>query len=390
MKVGAVCMTADGLGAGYTGGAENQVGLLLSHLAQRGHEVTLVVPGLQVAPSIKHGVHVVSGWDANRGRRGMRAFTYRLPHLRRALRDVAADVYYARGFSHVAPSLVTAARSVGACSLLGLASDADLRLTGLAVGGSARDMYERLLYSQAASLYYREAGLRRATCVVAQTQGQLDRCQALRLGARRVANIVETPPAQTGECDDAADVIWVGSLSRLKGVEELANLVHALADISFDIVGPVRRCVAPRALDRLLTANNVTYHGELPHDVAWNRMRRARLLINTSPMEGFSNVMLEAWAVGTPAVSLAANPDSLLSGHDSLGLCAGGSLADMAAMIRTALADDAALSAAGQRAVDYVRRAHSPDVVCEQFESLVGESIDSGRPGVKKRKRRRP
>ena len=107
-------------------------------------------------------------------------------------------------------------------------------------------------------------------------------------------------------------------------------------------------------------------------------------------MEGFSNVMLEAWAVGTPAVSLAANPDSLLSGHDSLGLCAGGSIEDMAAMIRTALADDAALSATGQRAVDYVRRTHSPDVVCEQFESLVGGSIDGGRPGVKKRKRRRP
>ena len=226
--------------------------------------------------------------------------------------------------------------------------------------------------------------MRRATCVVAQTQEQLDRCQALRLRARLVANIVETPPAHTEESNDAADVIWVGALSRRKGVEDLANLAHALADISFDIVGPVRGCVAPRALDRLLTAGNVTYHGELPHDVAWSRMRCARLLINTSQMEGFSNVMLEAWAVGTPVVSLTANPDSLLSGHDSLGFCAGGSLADMAAMIRATLADDAALSAAGRRAVDYVRQAHSADVVCEQFESLVGGPIDGSRPGVKR------
>ena len=379
MKVCAVCMTADGLGTGFAGGAENQVGLLLSHLAKRGHEATLVVPGLEAAPAAsRNGVHVISGWDAERGHRGMRAFTYRLPQLRRVLYDVAADVYYARGFSIIAPSLVTAARAAGACSLLALASDADLRLKRLAAG-PARNLYERLLDGKAASLYYREAGLRHATYVVAQTREQLDRCQALRLRARLVANIVETPPAQTGDNEDAADVIWVGSLSRRKGVEELANLVHALTDISFDIVGPVRQCVAPRALDRLLTAGNVIYHGELPHDVVWDRMRHARLLINTSPIEGFSNVMLEAWAVGTPVVSLTANPDSLLSGHDSLGLCAGGSLTDMAAMIRTILADEEALSAAGRRAVDYVRRVHSSDIVCEQFESLVGEPVDGGR-----------
>jgi hypothetical protein len=51
----------------------------------------------------------------------------------------------------------------------------------------------------------------------------------------------------------------------------------------------------------------------------------------------------------------------------------------MAAMIRTILADEEALSAAGRRAVDYVRRVHSSDIVCEQFESLVGEPVDGGR-----------
>ena len=113
MRVCAVCKTADGLEAGFAGGAENQVGLLLSHLAKRGHEATLVVPGLDAAPAIRNGVRVISGWDASRGRRGIRAFTYRLPQLRRVLHDVAADVYYARGFSNIAPSLVTTARAAG-------------------------------------------------------------------------------------------------------------------------------------------------------------------------------------------------------------------------------------------------------------------------------------
>ena len=74
--------------------------------------------------------------------------------------------------------------------------------------------------------------------------------------------------------------------------------------------------------------------------MVWERMRRSRILINTSQLKALPMSMLEAWAVGTPVVSLAANPNSLLSGDNALGLCAGGSLAEMVSMVRRLLADD--------------------------------------------------
>jgi len=385
MRVCAVCVTADGLGTGMTGGAENQVALLLSHLATRGHETTLVVPGLDDLPSTREGVRILSGWDSHKGARGLRAFTYRLPRLRQVLREVAADAFYIRGFSTFASSVVAAAHDVGACSLLALAHDFDLRLKRGDGGPIRRGLYERSLDGRAASLYYRQRGLRRASCVIAQTQSQLERCRLLGLRSACVSNIVEPPQEKAQGAGDGAHAVWVGSLSWKKGVEELAELVDRLHDVSFEIIGPVRPSIPRATVDRLLQGHNVRYLGELPHALVWERMWRSRILINTSPAEGFANVMLEAWAMGTPVVSLASNPDGLLSGDESLGLCAGGSLTDMASMIRRLLADDESRESAGHRAAEYVRRAHSPSEVCRQFEELVGAIRAGGREAYGRR-----
>lgn len=404
MKVCAVCLTADGLGEGTTGGAENQVALLLAHLASRGHEATLVVPGLADVPSTRQGVRVLSGWDPQPGVRGLRAFTYRLPRLRQVLREVAADAYYIRGFSYFAPSLVSAARDAGGASLLALASDADLRLQRDVPGSDRGSIYERLLIGRMASLHYQRRGLSRATWVIAQTTGQLEECGRLGLPVVLIANMVEEPPPVV-DPDEGADVIWVGSLSRWKGVDALAGLVTALPEVRFEVVGPRRDNVAATTLDRVLRTANVRYLGELPHAAAWARMRRARLLANTSPLEGFPNTMLEAWAAGTPVVSLAANPDDLLAANPddllaaapddlpaagrsmgrrpaALGLCAGGSSAALVDMVRRLLNDEEGRRAAGRRAIDYVRSVHSPAAVCRSFEKLVGGAqAAAGDPG---------
>jgi glycosyltransferase involved in cell wall biosynthesis len=354
------------------GGIENQVPFLMSHLAARGHETTLVVPGLDELPRTLAGVQILSGWDPLKGVRGVRALTYRLPHLRRVLGEVSADAYYICGFSHLAPSLVTAAREVGGCSLLALASDADLYLQRGSKRGADEGLFQRSGEGRAASFYYRERGLRRASCVIAQTEWQLERCRLLGLRSEVVSNVVGTPPDDVSGEGDGADVIYVGSLSKWKGIDTLLELVTTLDDVSFEIVGPVRTTVPQSTIDRLLHAPNVRYLGKLPHALAWARMRRSRILVNTSPLEGFANVMLEAWAVGTPVVSLSHDPNGLLSREEPLGFCAGGSLADMVSMIRRLLADDEGRASAGRRAAEYVRKAHSPSEICRQFEELVG------------------
>ncbi len=172
MKLCLLCENeAAALGADVVGGIENQVQLLASHLAARGHDTTLVVPGMSGGPRPHRGIRIVSGWDPDMGRPGVRSFTYRLPHLRQTLAQLAADAYYICGYSHLAPSLVAAARDVGACSLLALASDVDLRPAARSqeeASAEACTSARRRVCSP--HCITGSAGLRRASCVVAQTK----------------------------------------------------------------------------------------------------------------------------------------------------------------------------------------------------------------------------
>jgi glycosyltransferase involved in cell wall biosynthesis len=115
---------------------------------------------------------------------------------------------------------------------------------------------------------------------------------------------------------------------------------------------------------------NVELDGQLTHAETQRRMAGHRLVINTSPAEGFSNAMLEGWSLGRPSVTLAVNPSGLLTA-DRLGICANGDLRVMAAAIVALLEEPAARAAMGRRCRDYVSTMHASTAVCAAFEQLV-------------------
>ena len=69
---------------------------------------------------------------------------------------------------------------------------------------------------------------------------------------------------------------------------------------------------------------NLTVSGALPHDAVVERLRRAVALVNTSSHEGMPNTYLEAWSLGVPVLTLAVDPDGLIS-ERGLGVSAGDS-----------------------------------------------------------------
>ena len=126
MKICLVGHSASGLLKPSTGGSERQIALLGRELAARGHDVSLVVAGLDAPEQVVDGVRVRCGWDAHRGLRWVRAVTYRYRHLYRVLRAEKAAVYYTRGGAFFTPLVMRAAQDVSAQALLALASDRDL------------------------------------------------------------------------------------------------------------------------------------------------------------------------------------------------------------------------------------------------------------------------
>ena len=372
MKVCIVGHSASGFGEGATGGSEGQSALLARRLAARGHTVAYVVVGLRGGERDVDGVRIRSGWDADAGTRYLRALS-RYPHLLRVLRAEAADVYYSRGAGYYTPMVVRAARDVGAVSVLGIASDRDLYADAGKVLFAVPSARVSAVIGPVAHAVYRRAGLHAADWVAVQNQEQVAACRRLGLRAAVLPNIVEPPPAGLLAAAPGRDALWAGNVGdnrRSKGLAELEGLVRLLPRVGFTVAGGFRGETGRAAAQELGRLPNVTLTGGLSRHETMRLMSEHRLIINTSPSEGFSNVMLEGWSLGKPAVTLSVNPSSLLT-HDRLGICARGDLTAMAAAVAALLAEDDARTAMGARCRDYVAGSHGPEQVCDGFEALV-------------------
>ena len=373
MKVCIVGHSAAGLLSSSAGGSERQTALLARELAARGHDVSLVVTQLPGQERVADGVRVIPAWDPQRGVRFARALSYRYPRLYRLLRAERADIYYSRGAGFHTPFVVRAARDVHATSVLALASDRDLypssRAALFAVGHSRLSP----LIASLAHAVYRHWALAAATCVAVQNREQAAACAALNLRSVVVPNILVSPAEGLADIEPVRDAIWVGNVHegrRSKGLEALVKLTQRLPSVDFTIVGMLGGESHAASIERLHDLANVHVSGPLEHAETQRAIAGHRLVINTSPSEGFSNVMLEGWALGRPSVTLAVNPSGLLTG-DRLGVCAGGDLGSMAAAIVALLADPEARETMGRRGLDYVHQTHAPERACAAFEGIV-------------------
>jgi glycosyltransferase involved in cell wall biosynthesis len=373
MRVCLVGHSAGGLLDAAAGGSERQTALLARELAARGHDVSLVTTMLTGGGRTVDGVRIVPAWDPHRGLRFVRAATYRYPRLYGVLRAQSADVYYSRGAGFYTPFVIRAARDQGARSVLALASDRDLyassRSALFAVGGSRLSP----LVAWLAHAAYRHWALPAATCVAVQNREQATACEAFGLRNVILPNILVPPPDDLAAIVPDRDVVWAGNVlegRRSKGLDEVARLARLLPDVGFTVAGMLEGESHQATIELLRSLANVRLTGSLAHVETQRAIAGHRLVINTSPSEGFSNVMLEGWALGKPSVTLAVNPSGLLTG-DRLGVCAGGDLEAMAAAVAALLAEPEVRAAMGDRGREYVRETHAPARVCAAFEQLV-------------------
>jgi len=378
--------SAKGFGE-FVGGSERQSALLARELAARGHDVAYVVAGLAGGDRLIDGVRVRSAWDPDAGVRIVRAATHRYPRLLGLLREERADVYYARGAGYYTPFVMRAAKEAGAVSILALASDKDLYAASGKVLFKVSDPRLSALIGPVAHACFRRWGLRAADRVAVQNEEQAASCAALGLPHTVLPSIVEPAPAALLGVSPGRDVVWVGNVfegRRSKGLDDLAALAALLPEVGFTVVGILSGESNRPARTALEALPNVDLAGSLPHSETQRRLAAHRIIVNTSPSEGFSNVMLEGWSVERPCVTLAVNPSGLLSG-DRLGICAGGDLQAMAAAVAGLIAEPEAWAAMGRRAREYVATVHGPEHVAGRFVELVDElraSRTLGLPGL--------
>ena len=373
MKICLVGHSADFLRGKPTGGSEKQIGLLAKHMARRGHNVVFVETNCDDAEEIVDGVRIIGAWEKHRGIRGIRLLTYRIPSLMRVLSRVSADLYYTRSGSFTTRAVISAGKKTGAATVLGLASDRDLYSDAGKVLFAMRNKLTSQLIGRLAYQLFYVAALRKADWVVAQNRAQAFRCKELGLTHQIIPSMVELNADVSARGPKDSDVLWVGNIDsetrRSKGFYQLVTIIQQMTDVRFEIVGLLNSSALNWQLTILKQLRNVSLVGRLSHTDALGSIARTKLVINTSPAEGFSNVFLEAWTLGKPVISLHANPNGLLH-EGGFGYCAGGDMRSMIDVIHYYLTHENERRKVGERGRAYIEITHVPDVVCQLYEGL--------------------
>jgi glycosyltransferase involved in cell wall biosynthesis len=361
-------------GTDAVNGSRVQILALAKELARRGHEVA-VVSGSDSDARI----------DANVDREGIPVFRFRrslrLPVLgasaaSRAVRRYAPDVIYVRGRTYLA----------------GVAAwERWRRRTGFIWASNAEEGCERWKHLRhlwkgprpvirkvlrtppdlMADLIC-DLGVGRADQCVCQTQHQCARLRAVHGREGVIIRSLQAPPADLPPKAVPPLVVWVGRVSTDRAPEAFVELARSLADLDceFALVGPASSPAYMKSL--LASADGLArfrFIGEVPLSESWEWIAKASVLVNTSPVEGVSNALVQAWHCGTPTVTLFLDPDGIIE-RGEVGFRSG-DLPTMTRQVRGLLTDAHSRESMGARALALAKSEFSGESVGTAYEAVM-------------------
>jgi glycosyltransferase involved in cell wall biosynthesis len=306
------------------GGGELQIAFIARALIAGGNEVVVIDYNIREDFVTPDGIKVmtIKGW--HQGVRIIRTLK-RLVFLYNALKEVKADIYYSRirDFRHILPYMVS--RKINSKFVLHMASDLD--------AWSFRMRLKNYYFAKSASLWWFVNGLfveivypyllKHADLVLVQHEGQKEILRQKNIKSSIFLNIIDV--RQMPDCAGRIreDFVWVGWLDNRKGFPSFYELIEKAPMYTYKVIGSPRDNVGELYFNKLKDYKNVKLLGELSHSRTLHEISSSKALISTSPMEGFPNVFLEAWACGIPVYSLIVDPGSVIQ-KQKLGVIAGG------------------------------------------------------------------
>jgi len=271
------------------GGSETQVTLLARALARHGLTVCLLggeVPGVEVPPVVGGVDFVLCGTATGGGwRGGLRQVTA----VRKALKKIAPRVVVAR----------SAGYWVG---LFGLWAKVSGRHFVFASASTADFDYEKVLVKKRERLLFR-IGVALADQIIVQTEEQIEPCRRRFHKTPVLIQSISEPAATTNRQREA--FLWVGRAEANKQPLLYLELARALPDARFWMIA----FSTDTRESEQLSAEITRAASALPNVELLAPRPRAQLL------EGVPNIFLEAWAHGTPALTLNHDPDGIITRH---------------------------------------------------------------------------
>ncbi len=165
-------------------------------------------------------------------------------------------------------------------------------------------------------------------------------------------------------------IAWIGNFRYEKNLSALAEIARQLPENNFRIVGSKFITVdddTKIGLEALEKLKNVEFIGYISNEEIPKFLSNAKLLLNTSRLEGFSNTFLEAWSVGTPVVTtFNVNPDNLINKFN-LGLVAK-NYDEVPEKVRSIFnLNTTETEELSKRCITYIKENHDPLTLAKRF-----------------------
>lgn len=317
---------ASALSGKTSGGGELQLALLAKALAKAGNEVIIIDYNVSEDSITTEGIKIFKIKGYNNGIRIIRSLTHRLPGLYRSLKNQKADIYYCRirDFRHIL--VLCAARKVKAKFIFATASNLDVS------GFFKRMKYQYLaspknLWTISSSILIEIVQpiiIKNADFILVQHELQRKSLLKRNIISKVLPNLFDNSGYENLSEETSNDFIHVGSLDKRKGFIDFFKLIKKTPSYNYKIVGLPRDKSTFYYYNKLKEFSNVKLLGRLSHSETIAEIAKSKALISTSPMEGFPNVFIEAWACGVPVLSLYFDPGVIQK--ENLGEVANGNL----------------------------------------------------------------
>ncbi|MFK7913939.1 MAG: glycosyltransferase family 4 protein [Pseudomonadales bacterium] len=349
----------------HIGGAEAQQYEIACYLRDQGHRVTFIVKDHGQPARMEHeGITVLSAYQQDAGLPVLRFFHPRWSGLAAAMQAADAQIYYQR----------SSGAETGQVALW-CARHKRRFVYGVASGGDCMAALPAINRAMDRQLF--RIGLRRADCIVAQTDTQKSLLRSdFDLDSVVIPNVIRRPEASPESGDQQTkrvpkSVLWVGRVAPVKRVEWILEIATAQPDYQFRLVCGLNHKTdyAVRLVEQLEQLSNVTLIDSMSRPELFVEYQKASVLLLTSRMEGFPNVFIEAWLAGTPVLSTF-DPDQLVL-NNRLGWIEDTQAALIARLAGGLFESQEQEAGMRDRVLRYAQEHHAPEVLLPRFETML-------------------
>lgn len=298
------------------GGGEKQQYLIALYLSKLGHEVVIIDFICEKDYFIK-GISVLS-LKSEKRRRGIN--TYRAFYL--LLKKNESDIYYARIRSSIHLIALYVAKKKKKKFVYHSAHDLDAsffidRWKGFYLKTPS---YMKRLIHIIHSEFLFPIVLKFSDLIICQNNFQFNTYLKKRIKEKKllIVNNLFVFNNNNPKINKVKnnDFITVSSLDLRKGINNLLKLIKENPKKSFIVIGKARDKKGKEFVESIKKIDNCQYFGFLSQEEVLNYISESKHLLSTSTGEGFPNVFIESWSLGTPVISLNINPSDVITEHN--------------------------------------------------------------------------